>query len=80
MSKKKSDKQFLMAMVGLFLLFATGTSLKLSAVIDWSWWLVTLPMWGTFAVLLLLLIAIWIAVAIERRKMDRRITITKRNR
>lgn len=30
--------------------------LKLTSVIDWSWWLVTLPFWGGYALLLLVLI------------------------
>jgi hypothetical protein len=32
--------------------------LKLCHVIDWSWWLVTLPFWGGFAVLAAIL-AVW---------------------
>lgn len=35
----------------LVILFAI---LRLTGVIDWSWWLVTLPIWGVFAVVLLL--------------------------
>lgn len=30
----------------LFLIFMT---LKLCDVIDWSWWFVTMPLWGPFA-------------------------------
>jgi len=30
--------------------------LKLTGVINWSWWLVTLPFWGGFAVALLIII------------------------
>jgi hypothetical protein len=29
--------------------------LKLGNVIDWSWWFVTLPLWGSFAFAMLLL-------------------------
>jgi uncharacterized membrane-anchored protein len=31
---------------GLFLLFLVFLVLKLTGVIAWSWWLVTLPLWG----------------------------------
>lgn len=30
----------------LFLLFLVFLVLKLTAVIDWSWWWVTAPLWG----------------------------------
>lgn len=33
------------------LLGVVFVTLKLCGVIDWSWWLVTLPFWGGFAVL-----------------------------
>lgn len=29
--------------------------LKLTGFIDWSWWLVTLPFWGGFALILIIL-------------------------
>ena len=35
--------------------------LKLVGVINWSWWLVTLPFWGGFAVVFLLL-GIWLVL------------------
>ena len=35
---------------GMFLIFLT---LKLSGVIAWSWWWVTAPLWGVFALLLI---------------------------
>lgn len=38
--------------------------LKLCKVIDWSWWLVTLPLWGgavlVVAVIIVFLIAAWV--------------------
>lgn len=41
--------------------------LKLGGVIDWSWWLVTLPFWGGLAlVLLLILIYAALKVATSR--------------
>lgn len=43
--------------------------LKLCKVIDWSWWWVLLPTWGTVSLLLLtLLIVVVIAVVKERKK------------
>lgn len=35
----------------LGLLFITFLVLKLTHVIDWSWWWVTAPLWGGFAIL-----------------------------
>lgn len=49
----------------LSLLFLVFLTLKLCGVTDWSWWWVTAPLWGGFAVLLVVLpvvgvIALWI--------------------
>ena len=45
--------------------------LKLTGFIDWSWWWVTLPFWGGFA-LAVVILAIWAIVVIyeevRRRK------------
>lgn len=39
--------------IGLLgMLFVLFTGLKLADVIDWSWWWVTSPLWGGFAVIL----------------------------
>ena len=41
---------------GLLLIILTGVvlmALKLGNVIGWSWWWVTIPFWGPFALLLL---------------------------
>ncbi len=38
----------------LSLLFLTFLILKLCGVIDWSWWWITAPLWGGFAILALL--------------------------
>jgi hypothetical protein len=48
----------------LFLIFLT---LKLTNVIDWSWWLVTAPLWGGFAVLFSFLLILGIADLFDRR-------------
>lgn len=37
---------------GAFLLGIVFVTLKLCHVIDWSWWWVTIPFWGTPALLL----------------------------
>lgn len=42
----------------LGLLGIVFVTLKLCGVINWSWWLVTLPFWGGFALLLLLLLVV----------------------
>lgn len=39
--------------VGLALVFIT---LKLTGVISWSWWVVTMPLWGGLALVLALLL------------------------
>lgn len=35
--------------------FLAFTALKLTSVIDWSWWVVSLPIWGSFVAALALL-------------------------
>ena len=45
-------------------------TLKLCGLIDWSWWLVTLPFWGLFAVVLVLgfsalLMVFWVVSILE---------------
>lgn len=39
------------------LLFCALACFKLGGVIDWSWWWVTLPLWGGLAVLLAVFVA-----------------------
>lgn len=53
----------------LFLVFVV---LKLTGHIDWSWWWVTAPLWGVFALALLVLsilgvVAISTAATVRRR-------------
>jgi hypothetical protein len=50
-------------MSGMFLLFL---GLKLGKVSDWSWWLVTAPLWGGAALVLLVVIIIAILVLIKK--------------
>jgi len=43
--------------IGFFgLMFLIFMTLKLTNVIDWSWWWVTAPLWGGFAILLIVLV------------------------
>ena len=43
--------------IGFFgLMFLIFMTLKLTKVIDWSWWWVTAPLWGGFAILLIVLV------------------------
>ncbi len=58
----------------LDLLGVVFVTLKLCGVIDWSWWWVTAPFWGGFALLLaILLIAgiVWLGVAAYERVTSR---------
>lgn len=45
----------------MFLIFMT---LKLTNHIDWSWWLVTAPLWGGFAVVAILFVGFMIFVGV----------------
>lgn len=42
------------------LLFVVFLVLKLTKVISWSWWWVTVPLWGPVAITLLLLIIMFL--------------------
>jgi uncharacterized membrane protein len=52
---------------GLTLLGIAFVVLKLTNIINWSWWWVTLPFYGLFGVFLIVLI-IWLIVQISRDK------------
>jgi hypothetical protein len=51
-----------------FVLFVVFLVLKLVGVISWSWWWVTAPLWGAFALALVLTIVVVIFAAIVLRK------------
>lgn len=53
--------------IGFFgLMFLIFMTLKLTNVIDWSWWWVTAPLWGGFVLIfLVLLIALLIKIFIK---------------
>lgn len=51
--------------IGLFsLLGLVFIVLKLTEVIDWSWWWVTLPLWGGVAIVLLIVLLVLIAIGV----------------
>ena len=45
--------------------------LKLTHVIDWSWWLVTLPFWGGVALLVVILLILIIISYFTRKKVHK---------
>ena len=45
----------------LFLVFLV---LKLTKVIDWSWWWITAPLWGQVALLIVILVVVTIVLAV----------------
>jgi len=47
------------------LLTVSFVVLRLCRVIDWSWWWVTFPTWGTF-VLCMMIIVLWAVVSVWR--------------
>lgn len=50
------------------LLFVVFLVLKLCKVIDWSWWWVTAPLWGSVALFVVtLIICVVVAVFVERK-------------
>ena len=54
------------------LLFITFLVLKLTKVIDWSWWWITAPLWGPFALSIVFMI-LYIIVGLIRAILKRRI-------
>lgn len=54
--------------IGVFgLLGVVFVTLKLLGVITWSWWWVTLPFWGGFALVAVILIIVAVLAYIARR-------------
>lgn len=47
----------------MFLIFMT---LKLTGVIDWSWWWVTAPLWGGFALIFIVIMIVVVVKALDR--------------
>lgn len=50
-------------------LFVAFLVLKLCKVIDWSWWWITAPIWGTIALFLVVMICIVIAKTVIRKRI-----------
>ncbi len=48
----------------VLLLFLVFLVLKLTEVIDWSWWWVTAPLWGGYAIMVVGIVMIFVATAI----------------
>jgi hypothetical protein len=61
MNRKQNKGSAGIGVVGL--LGVVFVTLKLAGVIDWSWWWVTLPFWGSFALFVAIVIAAGIFVA-----------------
>ena len=38
--------------------------LKLTGFINWSWWLVTLPLWGVYALIIIIVLLITLTVSL----------------
>lgn len=59
MSKETKSSSAGVGVFGLLgVVFITLKLLGITAVADWSWWWVTLPLWGTFALAASLMLAI----------------------
>ena len=60
-----------------FTLFIVFMVLKLCGVINWSWWLVTLPLWAGLALFIAAIAVMWIIYAVyllvDKTKRTRRI-------
>lgn len=52
--------------IGFFgLMFLIFMTLKLTGFIDWSWWWVTAPLWGGFALIILFVIFVMIIKSLD---------------
>lgn len=54
------------------LVFVVFLVLKLTSVIDWSWWWVTAPLWAVIPIVILILIVKLILIAIAKRMAEKR--------
>jgi hypothetical protein len=64
MSESKRTSSGISFFTLLGLMFIT---LKLTKVIDWSWWYVTLPLWGIFPIILLFAATYGIIVLLAKK-------------
>jgi len=65
MSDNSSSSSAGIGVIGL--LGVVFVTLKLTGVIDWSWWYVTMPFWGGLAVALLLFVIIFVIMGLSKR-------------
>ena len=71
MSKQSESKSGGIGVLGL--LGVAFVVLKLTGVIDWSWWWVTIPFWGGLAILLIIAVICYVvAVSIELLEKNQR--------
>lgn len=52
--------------------------LKLTHLIDWSWWWVTLPFWGGLALVLVIFIIGFVVIVINETLKDRRKALARK--
>jgi len=59
--------------IGLFgMMFIVFMTLKLTGYIDWSWWLVTAPLWGGFTFVLLIgVVAFAVIYHLDKKERER---------
>jgi hypothetical protein len=66
--KKMANSSSSSSGIGFFgLLGVAFIVLKLCKVIDWSWWLVTLPLWGGIGLILFILLVVIIIAVVAKR-------------
>lgn len=68
----KNEKRFI-TFSPMFMLFLIFMVLRLTDVIDWSWWWVTAPLWGPFALglgILVIFIPIWVMFMVIMEILD----------
>jgi len=65
--------------IGLVCLSFLFCGMKLNGHIAWSWWLVTLPVWGSIAAFVIALLFVVGGILIHRAKVKRRMRTTRMN-
>lgn len=64
MTKKDKASYSAGGITAMELLGVVFITLKLCGVINWSWWLVTLPLWGPVALVLLVILFVLVGAGI----------------
>ena len=65
--KKENDSSI--GSWAILILFITFLVLKLTHVIDWSWWWITAPLWIPASVTIIMLIVLFIINYVNRKKV-----------